>query len=634
MCRKIFYFILFVLAFAHTIAVRADWSMAEASNRTDIYSPLSQSQQHIIIKYPEENYVGWYNDGIYNVCISTPDGHVFYKKNPNNNTMTQGGYGYKCYSYTADEEENSSSSGTDTRYRYVVICMKPFTSETEYKNFSVTISYDLYIDKTADDATPKTQYHVSKTFTYDFLSLEPLKYYDISSKEFIYENGYGYFNFYCTSDNNPWQPCLRIRDTGGTNQETFYVHNPFIYDLVSYNIEDLDVNDDSRRLVVTPAAFKDFKVGNITYYRYYYSDRTIGLFTCRKYPANLKVSSASNGVRLTWGESTGNPGGKVIIRRKKHKDADYTTIAEINDDNVSYLDTAVDPATFFGYYSIVFKGPYEKTPYYDRACTAFYSGSSVAYCQLKGDVVTYYYNKAPDGNFDDIKLLNEEKAPWEKKATKAVIDPSFDAYQPTDLHAMFKNLLSITTIEGMQYLHTENVTDMSYMFWACKGLTTLDLTNFNTSKVTKILEMFSQCENLRTIYASDNFVTKAISSGYQSMFLGCTNLKGAVEYDYKSINYSMANCDNGYLIRKIKGDINLDGKLNIADLTSMISVLLGKANAWLGNTDLTGDGRVNLRDATWILDMLLDREPQAPNIPIDRPIVINPGDVIEIPVNP
>ena len=64
------------------------------------------------------------------------------------------------------------------------------------------------------------------------------------------------------------------------------------------------------------------------------------------------------------------------------------------------------------------------------------------------------------------------------------------------------------------------------MFGACRGLTSLDLSNFDTSNVTHIKQMFRNCRGLTTIYVGDKWSTdtnKIVDTGSE-MFLGCNNL--------------------------------------------------------------------------------------------------------------
>ena len=210
----------------------------------------------------------------------------------------------------------------------------------------------------------------------------------------------------------------------------------------------------------------------------------------------------------------------------------------------------------------------------------------------------------PDGAF----ALNEgDNAPgWYKPNNdgsnantieKVVFDASFANARPTSCYKWFYDCTNLTTIEGIEYLNTENVTNMGwmfsncealtildvsnfdtknvtnmrYMFSICFALTTLDVSNFDTQNVTNMSNMFSDCSALTTldlsnfdtknvtdmswmfsfdtalitIYASNKFVTTACEKG-QNMFKDCTNLVGAVPYDENKRGKEMANCTTGY----------------------------------------------------------------------------------------
>ena len=154
---------------------------------------------------------------------------------------------------------------------------------------------------------------------------------------------------------------------------------------------------------------------------------------------------------------------------------------------------------------------------------------------------------------------------------KVVFDASFANARPTSCCKWFFGCTDLTTIEGIEYLNTENVIEMSgmfcgckaltmldvskfdtknvqsmsSMFWGCHALTTLDISNFDTQNVTEMSGMFDGCSALTTIYASDKFVTTACKYDY-NMFKGCTNLVGAVPYDEYQIGKEMANYTTGY----------------------------------------------------------------------------------------
>lgn len=133
-----------------------------------------------------------------------------------------------------------------------------------------------------------------------------------------------------------------------------------------------------------------------------------------------------------------------------------------------------------------------------------------------------------------------------------VFDKSFSTYTPTSLYRFFENLKKLETITGLEYLNTEKVTDMRYMFNSCSKLTSLDVSNFNTKKVTNMSFMFSYCSTLTTIYVNDKFVIDKVTNG-SYMFDNCTNLKGFIEYkknpSLKDHNY--ANYKTGYFTKLV-----------------------------------------------------------------------------------
>ena len=53
---------------------------------------------------------------------------------------------------------------------------------------------------------------------------------------------------------------------------------------------------------------------------------------------------------------------------------------------------------------------------------------------------------------------------------------------------------------------------MEYMFFGCSGLTSLDLTSFNTAKVTEMRGMFYGCSGLTTLKTGATF--KFVGTNY------------------------------------------------------------------------------------------------------------------------
>ena len=165
------------------------------------------------------------------------------------------------------------------------------------------------------------------------------------------------------------------------------------------------------------------------------------------------------------------------------------------------------------------------------------------------ETLTFSYKGfKPEGAYE----LNEggNTPEWISKNSyvkKVVFDASFANARPTSCFSWFRGCENLTTIEGIEYLNTENVENMSSMFRDCYALESLDLSSFITAKVTSMSHMFYICKALTTIYASDKFVTDKVTNG-NDMFYGCEKLNG---YDGSKTNYKYANYKTGYFTKLV-----------------------------------------------------------------------------------
>ena len=103
-----------------------------------------------------------------------------------------------------------------------------------------------------------------------------------------------------------------------------------------------------------------------------------------------------------------------------------------------------------------------------------------------------------------------------------VFDKSFRTYTPTSLYRFFESLPKLETITGLEYLNTENVTNMGRMFYNCSSLTSLDVTHFNTANVTNMSYIFSGCSSLTSLDVT-HFNTAKVKNMHQ-MFFRCSSL--------------------------------------------------------------------------------------------------------------
>ena len=117
---------------------------------------------------------------------------------------------------------------------------------------------------------------------------------------------------------------------------------------------------------------------------------------------------------------------------------------------------------------------------------------------------------------------------------------------PTGASYMFYSCSLLTSLD-LSNLNTSNVTNMTGMFFSCSSLASLDLSSFDTSKVTSMLSMFSTCSSLTSLDLS-SFDTSNVTT-MRTMFNKCsslTNLKiGKSNSTYSNITDSsllFANC--------------------------------------------------------------------------------------------
>ena len=101
----------------------------------------------------------------------------------------------------------------------------------------------------------------------------------------------------------------------------------------------------------------------------------------------------------------------------------------------------------------------------------------------------------------------------------------------SSLQGLFSNMDGLSSIEGLAYLDTSQVTDMSNMFYGCSALQTLDVSKFDTSRVTNMGSMFNGCSALQTLDVS-SFNTSQVTS-MRAMFAGCSTLQtlGVSKFD-------------------------------------------------------------------------------------------------------
>ena len=114
---------------------------------------------------------------------------------------------------------------------------------------------------------------------------------------------------------------------------------------------------------------------------------------------------------------------------------------------------------------------------------------------------------------------------------------NFDTLKVTDMNYMFFKVRAQEI--DLSSFNTSNVTNMSYMFGECGFLTNINLSGFNTSKVTNMSAMFKGCDVLTKLDLS-KFKTSKVAY-MNEMFSNCTSLKSL---KVSALNFNTVNVIN------------------------------------------------------------------------------------------
>ena len=164
---------------------------------------------------------------------------------------------------------------------------------------------------------------------------------------------------------------------------------------------------------------------------------------------------------------------------------------------------------------------------------------------------------------DTVPTWNEN----DENVTRVVFDSTFVAARPTSTRHWFGGMARLGNIVGIEYLKTDSVTDMASMFSFCNGLTSLDLSGFNTSNVTDMTGMFNNCARLNSLNLSGFNTTKVTSMA--NMFDNCTSL---TSLDLSGFNNSNVNNMAG-MFQHCTSLTSLDlSDFNTSNVTNMISM--------------------------------------------------------------
>ena len=187
----------------------------------------------------------------------------------------------------------------------------------------------------------------------------------------------------------------------------------------------------------------------------------------------------------------------------------------------------------------------------------------------------------------DVQLISEDEidAAFEtvfgkNTNVKKFLDATKSAYY------LFYNYKGTSVDDLIKYNDTSNVTKMTYMFSDCSNLTTIP--QLDTSKVTDMRGMFRICRNLTTIPQLDT--SNVISMNI--MFDSCTNIE-QIHMTNISTHLSIRSCT------KMTREAILEVLGNLKDLTGTTSKTLTLGSTLLAK--LTDDDKAIATNKNWTL---------------------------------
>ena len=232
-------------------------------------------------------------------------------------------------------------------------------------------------------------------------------------------------------------------------------------------------------------------------------------------------------------------------------------------------------------------------------------------CEIKlwldpTDKTAYYYTEP-----EKVYLnTNSSKMFWsiyDEQIIENILEldlSNFDTSKVTDMSAMFVFMHNLTTI-NLSNFDTSKVTDMSGMFAGMSSLTTLNLSSFNTSKVTNMSSMFGGMSSLTTLDLS-NFDTSKVTD-MSTMFRYMYNL---TTLNLSSFNTSQVT-DMGEMFRYMSNLTSLDlsnfDTSKVTDMQGMFGDMRSLTTLNLTNFDTSNVKNMNQMFYLGFLDISKDK---------------------------
>ena len=201
----------------------------------------------------------------------------------------------------------------------------------------------------------------------------------------------------------------------------------------------------------------------------------------------------------------------------------------------------------------------------------------------------YWWSEA-----ETIYLNPDSSSMFEYLPFTTSIDISdFNTSKVTNMSKMFKDC-GVSGLD-LSSFDTSHVTDMSHMFDNCNSLTNLDVTKFNTSNVTDMSYMFYKCSSLTNLDVTKFNTSNVTDMSY--MFDNCINLASLDVTKFTTTNVT----DMSHMFEACNSLTNLDvTKFNTSNVTNM-SYMFDNCRS-LTSLDVTKFNTSNVTDMSYMFN--------------------------------
>ena len=216
---------------------------------------------------------------------------------------------------------------------------------------------------------------------------------------------------------------------------------------------------------------------------------------------------------------------------------------------------------------------YEIKAWYNAADQAiyYYTEPNVVFLNENSEAMFRWFTKMETidlSSFNTSEVTTMNTMFYMMNSLKSIDVSGFNTSKVNDMNSMFDQTGVIEEL-NLSSFDTSNVTDMKWMFFGLNKLKKLNLTNFDTSKVTNMYAMFEQMTDVSEIKFGSNFNTKNVVN-MGRMFAVNPSIQ---RLDLSSFNTSKVTAMNDMFnlmtsLTQINFGANFDTS-NVTDMTGM-----------------------------------------------------------------